>query len=248
MIVHITCSKVTYLMLGFPEGKTNLVHPKVKINGKAVNNFKAGISFYGSIDEFEVPVEIPVTGEYLIQAGATWNTNEVVGESTTTKFKETCAGTGAAAFTIEKEQRLSGEAGYTSNELQGKVGQTVEYHVIVRNTGSKALTFLNFLDPNCEKIKGVPTKELQPLEAATISCEHTLSALGVYTNEASIEANENVGKQSSNTVKVNVPAEPHFTVTRNRRSPVNPALPKANSRPNSAKSSTTRSSSRTRAT
>ncbi len=91
-IVHVTCSEVTFLMLGFPEGKTNTIHPKVKVNGKAINNFKAGITFYGSIAEFEIPVEIPVTGKYLIQAGATWNTNEVVGETTTTKSELTCTG------------------------------------------------------------------------------------------------------------------------------------------------------------
>src|SRR5271169_4092617 len=40
-IVKITCSKVTFLMLGFPEGVTNTIHPKVKVNGKPINNFKS---------------------------------------------------------------------------------------------------------------------------------------------------------------------------------------------------------------
>ena len=217
VIIHISCTKVTYLFLGFPEGVTNGVHPKVKVNGKVVNNYKTTTNFYGSIAETSIPVRIPVTGKVLIQAGATWNTNEVVGESGTKKEEKECPGEGEGAFTIEKEQRLSGEAAYTSNELQGKVGQTIEYHVVLKNNGTLPLTFSNFVDPNCEKVKNVPTKEVQPEEAVTISCEHPITALGLYTNEASIEANQKVGKETSNTVKVNVPAVPAFSLTKEQK-------------------------------
>ena len=123
VIVHLSCTKVTFLMLGFPEGVTNEVHPKVKVERKSRSTTtRARSDFYGSIAEFEVPVEIPATGEYLIQAGATWNTNGIIGESTTTKTEATVHRHRPAAFSIEKEQRLAGEAAYTSNELQGKVG------------------------------------------------------------------------------------------------------------------------------
>ena len=141
MIVHLSCTKVTFLMLGFPEGVTNEVHPKVKVEGKVINNYKNPISFYGSIAEFEVPVEIPATGEYLIQAGVTWNMNGIAGESTTTKQKLPCTGTGKASYSIEKFQRIAGEAAYTSEPLEAKLEQHVEYKIIVKNTGAKTLKF-----------------------------------------------------------------------------------------------------------
>ncbi len=218
VIVHVSCEKVTYLFLGFPEGVTNEVHEKVKLSGKVVNKYKEAFKFYGSIGEGSVTLEVPATGEYLIQAGATWDTNGDTGESTTTKQSDTCNASGShPGYSIEKVQRLNGEASYTPEELHGKLGQLVEYHVIVRNTGDKPLEFSNFQDANCEKLKGGPTKELAPTEAATYVCVHELKELGVWSNEASVEANEGTGKQSSNTVKVDVPAEPEFTLTKEQK-------------------------------
>ena len=218
VIVHVGCEKVTYLFLGFPEGVTNEVHEKVKLSGKVVNKYKEAFKFYGSIGEATVPLEVPATGEYLIQAGATWDTNGIIGESSTTKKSETCNASGShPSYSIEKVQRLNGEASYTPEELHGKLGQLVEYHVIVKNTGDKPLTFANFSDANCEKLKGGPTKELLPTEAATYVCVHELKELGVWSNEASVEANEGTGKESSNTVKVDVPAQPEFTLIKEQK-------------------------------
>src|SRR5271166_3249876 len=51
VIVKLSCKKVTFLFLGFPEGVTNAVHEKVKVAGKVINNFKNATDFYGSIAE-----------------------------------------------------------------------------------------------------------------------------------------------------------------------------------------------------
>ncbi|MGA2321668.1 MAG: hypothetical protein ABSG95_13145, partial [Solirubrobacteraceae bacterium] len=46
------------------------------------------------------------------------------------------------SFTIEKLQEIKGSsAGYTTSPLTGKIGQTVDYEVLVKNTGNVALTF-----------------------------------------------------------------------------------------------------------
>ena len=190
VIIHITCNKVTYLFLGFPEGVTNGVHPKVKVNGKVVNNYKTATNFYGSIAESESRCEIPVTGKYLIQAGATWNTNEVVGESSDhQRRKRPCPGDGEAAFTIEKEQRLSGEAAYTSERTPGQSRADVEYHVVLKNTGTNA-DVLELPGPELRKSQKRPDQRSAAAKQPSRSPANTRSLRsGSYTNEASIEAN-----------------------------------------------------------
>ncbi|HTQ67561.1 MAG TPA: hypothetical protein VMI13_02610 [Solirubrobacteraceae bacterium] len=221
VIVKLSCTKVTFLYLGFPEGVTNYVHEKVKVGGKVANDYRTPTDFYGSIAESVVPLSIPATGKYLIQAGATWNMNGITGESTTTKKEEECEGTGKASFSITKEQRIAGEPAFTTEPLTVKLGASeekiVEYHVVVKNTGNKPLAFTEFKDETCEKIKGGPTKELAPGESATYTCSRTIKTIGTYTNEASVVGNQGVGKQVSNTVTVNAPPEPHFTITKEQK-------------------------------
>ena len=44
-------------------------------------------------------------------------------------------------FLIEKKQQLEGAGGFVTTKLTGKVGQTVEYEIVVSNTGNVPLTF-----------------------------------------------------------------------------------------------------------
>ena len=112
-------------------------------------------------------------------------------------------------FTIEKLQRLGGEATFTKNELTGHVGQTVEYEIVVRNTGNTPLQFSHFQDANCEGISGGPgEKFVQPGEATVFTCSHKLTAPGTWVNAAVIQGNEGTGKKESNEVVVKVPAAP----------------------------------------
>ena len=105
-------------------------------------------------------------------------------------------------YTIEKLQKIKGEAAYTTNELQGTVGDVVDYEIIVKNTGEVPLGFSNLEDTACEGLSGGPSS-LKPGESATYMCEHTLASVGLYKNTASIEGNEGTGKRTSNTVAVN---------------------------------------------
>jgi len=107
-----------------------------------------------------------------------------------------------ANYTIEKLQKTTGE--YTKSELMAKVGETVHYEVIVKNTGEVPLKFTNFKDPGCTNIKGGAT-ELQPGQSATWTCEHKITEAGTYTNVATIEGGDGTGTKESNEVIVTTP-------------------------------------------
>jgi uncharacterized repeat protein (TIGR01451 family) len=115
-------------------------------------------------------------------------------------------------FTIEKLQLIAGseDAGFTTEPLTAEVGQTVEYEIVVTNTGDSTLTFSPLTDPNCTDISPAGTTELEPQESETFTCETLLSEPGPWSNEAEIEAGEQ--REVSNEVLVEVPEEPEFTV------------------------------------
>ncbi|HTY97809.1 MAG TPA: hypothetical protein VMB91_12260, partial [Solirubrobacteraceae bacterium] len=111
-----------------------------------------------------------------------------------------------ALFTIEKQQRLTSSSPFTTVELAATLGQTVFYEIIVTNvTKEIPLVFTSLTDANCQNITGGPgATPVKPGESTTFLCEHVLSALGQYVNEASIEGNEGAGKKTSNKVVVDV--------------------------------------------
>ena len=114
-----------------------------------------------------------------------------------------------ALFKIEKLQRLSSDAPFTTLELSATIGQVVQYEIIVTNTSEITLTFSNLSDPACQNITGGPGANPVPPGQSTIyTCEHVLSTVGPYVNEASIEGNEGAGTKISNKVVVNVSAAP----------------------------------------
>ena len=54
-------------------------------------------------------------------------------------------------FTIEKLQEIEGsKAGFTTSPLTGAVGQTVDYEIVVANTGDVALALTGFFDEHCD--------------------------------------------------------------------------------------------------
>jgi uncharacterized repeat protein (TIGR01451 family) len=119
------------------------------------------------------------------------------------------------AFTIEKQQRLKGQASYTTAELTGEIGETVEYKVIVKNTGNTTIKFSKLTDANCEGIS--PSGEVQVAAGGeqVYTCSHVLTSIGKYTNEATITGAAKT--QTSNKVTVNVPAKPAFTIEKQQR-------------------------------
>ena len=68
----------------------------------------------------------------------------------------------APAFTIEKLQKIVGSGGgFTKEELTGQIGQTVDYELIVKNTGEMLLKFGPLSDAKCSNIQPSGPTELE---------------------------------------------------------------------------------------
>jgi hypothetical protein len=127
--------------------------------------------------------------------------------------------TAEPSFTIEKSQEIAGSGGgFTTSTLRGSIGQTVDYEIAVRNTGSVAETFSGFTDAHCDPLTiagGPASSQLAPGQSTTYTCQHALTSVGAYTNEATVTGTTVGGTpvtHTSNQVVVEVPAEPAFTI------------------------------------
>jgi len=124
------------------------------------------------------------------------------------------------SFTIEKLQEIHGSgAGYTKAPLTGKIGQTVDYEIIVTNTGNVTLSLSGLTDANCTNIGG-GAGGLAVGANTTFTCEHVLTSVGTWTNEGTVTGTPPGGSgitHTSNQVVVNVPAESSFTVEKKQK-------------------------------
>ena len=108
----------------------------------------------------------------------------------------------SSAFTIETLQKLSNEPTYTKTELNGKVADTVDYEIVVKNAGSTSLKFGALKDSACESISPAGPTELAASTEETFTCIHKLTAFVKYSNEASIEGDQGTSTKTSNGVAV----------------------------------------------
>lgn len=94
------------------------------------------------------------------------------------------------AFTIEKRQEIAGsKAGFTTALLKGIVGETVDYQIVVTNTGNTPLKFTNFTDAQCDPatLSGGPGEgAVQPGTGTTYACSHLLASTVTVVNVASV--------------------------------------------------------------
>jgi uncharacterized repeat protein (TIGR01451 family) len=119
------------------------------------------------------------------------------------------------SFTIEKRQEIAGsKSGFTTSPLIGAIGQRVDYEIVVTNKSDFPERFSEFTDPHCDAgtLAGGPgTNEVAPEQSTTYTCSHRLTAVGKYTNEATVTGSALVGlpvTQTSNKVVVEVPPPP----------------------------------------
>ena len=169
--------------------------------------------------ELAVGEEESFTCTHVLAVGSYTNEASIEGnEGTGTKTSDKVVAKVAAepSFTIEKQQKIAGESSYTSGELSGKLGQTVEYKITVKNTGNLKLKFGALKDTGCEGITPSGATELAVGEEESFTCTHVL-AVGSYTNEASIEGNEGTGTKTSNKVVAKVAAEPSYTIEKQQK-------------------------------
>lgn len=124
----------------------------------------------------------------------------------------------APALTIEKLQEVAGSgSGYSTSTRKALVGETVDYEIIVKNTGNVPLRFSSLNDEHCEvnTLTGGPgAAPLEPGSSTTYQCQHKVTAedaiAGSYKNTATATAMAPAGTgssitHSSNTVEVEVP-------------------------------------------
>lgn len=208
-----SCQGVTFEFKGFPAGEPVTVHEWIKLDGVLI--YRGTFNFIGPAATNVVKIGVP-PGHHEISshAGYKFGTTEGEGDHHA-EGGITCVA--EPSFSVEKLQRIAGEATYTTAERTGKIGQTVEYKIVVTNTGNVPLTFNSFTDEKCEMIAGGPTEPVAPGKSATYTCKHLLSELGQYTNAATDTANPPEGEgppitHTSNTVVVTVPPEPLFSI------------------------------------
>ncbi|HMD55940.1 MAG TPA: hypothetical protein VKG82_00540 [Solirubrobacteraceae bacterium] len=208
--VEATCHSITFTYRGFPNANNNTVTEKVYVHGVLV--VTRIFHFNGPSGSDTIPITVP-PGIGMVDGRASWNTNGFKG-GWDIGIGITCPV--APAFSIVKEQTIEGSGKpFTTAPLTGTVGQTVDYQVVVTNTGNTPLTFSNFTDTHCESIAGGPVGAVAPGGSATYTCDHplTLAEAGTtYENVASDTGTSTEGgapiTHESNTVATFVEEEP----------------------------------------
>lgn len=218
--VEIGCEGVTvkYANFNAVEGSPNQVVEYVTIKNPPASAGPGPITFPAIPFEFEgseaastIPIAFPVGEHYLVDVHAKWDTN---GKKGNFDIHGQISCGPKPAFTIQKLQSIGGSGKpFTTETLTANEGETVDYEVLVTNTGNTPLTFGELTDEFCGSIShdgelGVP---LEPRETITFFCTHTLGAkeaeAGFYRNVASITGTPEEGEgkaieHESNTVEV----------------------------------------------
>ncbi len=218
--VEFGCKVINDYLSGFPNLPGNEVKIKVRIDGVTV--LETTFIFNGPTAVFTYEVNLP-PGHHSVDVFTKWNTHGFKGGTDRTLAHGiTCFP--EPNFTIEKLQTIEGSnQPFTPNELIAGNGQTVDYEIIVTNTGNQPLKFSNFSDPKCDEgtLAGGPGEEAVPPAKPSIppgkstwTCRHTITPLdviaGEYTNTATVtgtptEPPEEGRIKESNTVRVIVP-------------------------------------------
>ena len=165
--------------------------------------------------------EATVTGESVSGIPLTQTSNQVLVEVPA-----------KPAFTIEKLQEIKGSGtGFTTSQLTGAIGQAVNYEIVVTNTGNVPLKFGKLSDANCENIAPAGEEEIAVSAHETYTCNHVLTKVGAYTNEATVtgtpESGTPVITHTSKQVVVEVPAKPAFTIEKLQKLAGEPSFTKS---------------------
>jgi hypothetical protein len=214
-----SCTAVTYIYEGFPNANNNTVHERTTVDGKATLRT---FHFNGPTGTDVVPIAAGV-GKHTLDAFSKWRTNGARGGRDIGPGHVTCQAD--PKYTIEKRQKMAGGGAYGTATLPSThVGQTVEYEILVTNTGNVPLTLSGFTDPKCEAITGGPgEKQLGVGEQTIYFCHHALNKAdgeaGVDCNVATVTGQDGPPKtQESNTVCVELPEGSNFTQERSCKS------------------------------
>jgi hypothetical protein len=214
--VSFGCSSVTFAFTRFPKARGNTVTEFVYLDGQTL--LTASFSFDGPEGANVLKILVPPGPHHTMDAYAKWEANGVKGgRDRKLPHGITCAP--SASFSIQLVQRLKGGS-FDPKALAGEVGQTIEYAIVLPNTGNVPLTFTSFADPYCDPgtISGGPGgSAVPPGGSTTYYCRHLLTAsdqvAGLHQNVVSVTANSSetgttVSTHISNTVIVTLPKPP----------------------------------------
>ncbi len=155
----------------------------------------------GRSETFTCEHTLTSTGQYTNEAAIEGNEGTATRTSNRVTVDIPC---GCGRLTIEELQKMEGEAFYTQSTLTGEIDQTVDYEIIVDNTGDVTLRFKSLSDANCTGTSPSGEETVAPGQRETYTCHHLLTEVGAYSNQASIEDNEGMGTETSNAVVVEV--------------------------------------------
>jgi uncharacterized repeat protein (TIGR01451 family) len=224
-VVTSTCNVINWTFRKFPNLPRNTIIERITVSHFAPV-FQT-LTFNGDGTAVLTAINAP-PGKGRLDTGAKWNTNGLRG-GFDIHSKKQCPP--APAFTIEKLQRI-GSGSFTSSPLTGQIGQTVEYQMIVKNTGNVPLVLSNFTDLNCDAGTIGGGQGETPLApgpmpslgaSTTYTCTHKVTSTNLYENNAAVTATPPPGAGSplthtSNTVVVNgSTSEPAFTIEKLQR-------------------------------
>jgi uncharacterized repeat protein (TIGR01451 family) len=217
--ITISCQAVTFSFAGLPEGHSSITE-NIKDAKKVI--YKGTFAFNGPNGSNTVPLNLS-PGQHEIKVHAGWTVNGVHKEKDA-KAILTCGPPPEPEFTIEKQQTIFGSGkGFTTAQLEGEVGETVDYQIIVKDIGNTSLKFSPLSDTNCEGINPSGEVELNPGGEQIYTCEHLLTAAdqqaGSHENSGTITGTPPTGgsiTHTSNTVVVTI-AEPSFTIEKQQR-------------------------------
>jgi hypothetical protein len=210
--VEISCASVTWHYREFGEG-THTVTQVVTIDGAPQP--LTPYTFSGPEGEDTTPIAESAS-RHSIDARARWDDNGTRGSWDRYSTRTCGAGGSSPAYTIEKRQRIIGSGhGFVTEQLTGEVGQTIEYSIVITNTGGVPLTFSAFTDPRCDPatLTGAVEGSVAPGASVDLKCTHVITPAdqqaGSYENMAMVTGTPTLGgtpvTTPTNTVVVHVP-------------------------------------------
>jgi hypothetical protein len=187
--LSVTCQQISVTYSGFNDLPGNTVTEVITVDAQHV--MTRTFTFDGPTGTDTFPFTSPAhKGLFHVDVRGHWSTNGIKG-GYDLPVKEICKP--APAFTVQKLQSIAGSGlEGTSETLTGLVGQTVDYKILLTNTGNTPLMFAQFLDPRCDP--GTVTRSTQvevPVGGTmTFECTHVLTpadqTAGSVQNVASV--------------------------------------------------------------
>lgn len=172
VVVKTSCTQIVWSFRNYPDLPENTVTLKLKINH--VISWST-YSFDGPESTLTMPINAP-PGQYKIDTRGKWHRMNGVTGGFDIGVPVNCRP--APSFSLEKLQQIEGAGGsYTTAPLSGQVGQTIDYEVLLSNTGNVPLSFESLSDAGCDAgtISGGPTGELAAGASATYLCKHLIT-------------------------------------------------------------------------